>query len=99
MTLPSRPTLVRAVRRYVVQEELSSCAGPSYGNAGHCGCTFNPQWKIRLRSWDRFQIPLPFSRCEMIFEKPLLVPREASESDREAFRLQLEQALKYISRE
>jgi len=56
-------------------------------------------WKISLKSWDRFQIPLPFSRCEMFYEKPIRVPREASESDRETLRLQLEQALKSISKD
>jgi len=56
-------------------------------------------WKIQLRSWDRFQIPLPFSRCEMFFEKPICVPRDASESDRETLRRQLEQALKSISKD
>src|ERR1700677_387464 len=29
--------------------------------------SFNFGWKIRTKSWDRFQIPLPFSRCEIIF--------------------------------
>jgi len=59
--------------------------------------SFNPQWKISLKSWDRFQIPLPFSRCEMIFEKPFYVPREASETEREMFRQQLDQALNGIT--
>jgi lysophospholipid acyltransferase (LPLAT)-like uncharacterized protein len=54
-------------------------------------------WKIKLRSWDRFQIPLPFSRCEMFYEKPILVPREASEAEREKFRRHLEEKLKSIS--
>jgi lysophospholipid acyltransferase (LPLAT)-like uncharacterized protein len=56
-------------------------------------------WKIRLKSWDRFQIPLPFSRCEMIYEKPIHVPREASDAEREALRLKLEQVLKQISKD
>jgi len=55
--------------------------------------------KIRAKSWDRFQIPLPFSRCEMNFGKPIRVPREASDAEREALRKQLEQALKEISRD
>lgn len=59
--------------------------------------TFNLGWKISLKSWDRFQVPLPFSRCEMIFEKPMRVPREISEQDREKLRLQLEETLKKIS--
>jgi lysophospholipid acyltransferase (LPLAT)-like uncharacterized protein len=54
-------------------------------------------WKLRPRTWDRFQIPLPFSRCEMILEKALYVPREASDAERDALRQQLEQTLKSIS--
>jgi lysophospholipid acyltransferase (LPLAT)-like uncharacterized protein len=61
--------------------------------------TFNLDWKISVKSWDRFQVPLPFSRCEMIFEKPFRVPRETSEKDREAFRLQLEETLQRISKD
>jgi lysophospholipid acyltransferase (LPLAT)-like uncharacterized protein len=57
----------------------------------------NVGWKISVKSWDRFQIPLPFSRCELVFEKPLLIPREASEADREQYRLQLEQAMNNIT--
>jgi lysophospholipid acyltransferase (LPLAT)-like uncharacterized protein len=39
-------------------------------------------WKIQLKSWDRFQIPLPFSRCEMTFGQPIRVPRTATNADR-----------------
>jgi lysophospholipid acyltransferase (LPLAT)-like uncharacterized protein len=56
-------------------------------------------WKIRPKSWDRFQIPLPFSRCEMLFGKPVRVPRQASDSEREALRQQLESTLREISRD
>ena len=55
--------------------------------------------KIQVKSWDRFQIPLPFCRCEMIFEKPIYVPRESSEEEREKLRLQLEQTLQGISKD
>jgi hypothetical protein len=54
-------------------------------------------WKIRVKSWDQFQIPLPFSRCEMIFDKPINIPREASPEQRELFRKQLETQLREIS--
>jgi lysophospholipid acyltransferase (LPLAT)-like uncharacterized protein len=54
-------------------------------------------WKIELKSWDKFQIPLPFSRCEMIFEKPIRVARDASEAEREAARVELEKVLRSIS--
>lgn len=54
-------------------------------------------WKWRAKSWDRFQIPLPFSHCEMLVGKPVRVPREASDAEREALRQQLEQTLKDLS--
>ena len=28
--------------------------------------SYHLNWKIRLKSWDRFQVPLPFARCEVI---------------------------------
>jgi len=56
-------------------------------------------WKIQAGSWDRFQIPLPFSRCEVVLGRPTRVPREASDAEREALRQQLEQTLKEISRD
>lgn len=59
--------------------------------------SYSVTWKIRVKSWDRFQIPLPFSRCEMIYEKPIYVPREATDDEREQLRLQLEAKLKSIS--
>jgi lysophospholipid acyltransferase (LPLAT)-like uncharacterized protein len=57
------------------------------------------RWKIQVKSWDRFQIPLPFSRCEMLFGQTVRVPREATDVEREALRQQLERTLKGISRD
>lgn len=54
-------------------------------------------WKVSLRSWDAFQIPLPFSRCDIHFAEPLRVPKEASDAEREALRLELERRLKAIT--
>jgi lysophospholipid acyltransferase (LPLAT)-like uncharacterized protein len=61
--------------------------------------TYNLGWKIRLRSWDRFLVPLPFSRCEMIYDKPIYVPREITPEERAVLRTQVEKALKEISEE
>jgi lysophospholipid acyltransferase (LPLAT)-like uncharacterized protein len=61
--------------------------------------SYHLNWKICLKSWDRFQIPLPFSRCEMFFEKPIRVSREATPEERETARRQIENALKSISGE
>jgi lysophospholipid acyltransferase (LPLAT)-like uncharacterized protein len=56
-------------------------------------------WKIQLKSWDRFQIPLPFSRCEIAIGRVLPVPREATDAEREQLRQQLETELRAISRD
>jgi lysophospholipid acyltransferase (LPLAT)-like uncharacterized protein len=50
-------------------------------------------WKIALKSWDRFQIPLPFSRCHLVLSKPISVPPEASEEELEAIGQQLAEVL------
>ena len=59
--------------------------------------SFHLHWKIRAKSWDRFQIPLPFSRCKMLLGQPVRVPRQASELEREELRRQLEATLKEMS--
>jgi len=56
-------------------------------------------WKIRLRSWDRFQIPFPFARCELTAGKPMRVPRDATELERETLRQQLEAQLHAITKD
>ncbi|HXS68290.1 MAG TPA: lysophospholipid acyltransferase family protein [Candidatus Polarisedimenticolia bacterium] len=60
---------------------------------------FYARRKIRLKSWDRFQIPLPFSRCELTLGKPVYVPRSATDAEREAIRNHLEQVMKTVSRD
>jgi lysophospholipid acyltransferase (LPLAT)-like uncharacterized protein len=53
--------------------------------------------KVSANSWDRFQIPLPFARCQVRFGPALCVPRGASRSEREALREQLENYLLAIA--
>ncbi len=60
---------------------------------------YNLDWKIRVKSWDRFLIPLPFSRCEMNFGQPIRVPREATDAEREVLRQRLEASLRAMSRD
>lgn len=50
-------------------------------------------WKVRPRSWDRFQIPLPFSRCRVKTGTIVRVAREVSDEERNAHREQLERTL------
>ena len=61
--------------------------------------SYRLNWKVRVKSWDRFQVPLPFARCEINTGRLMRVPREASEADRETLRQQLEQTLRSITRD
>ena len=61
--------------------------------------TFNLNWKISVKSWDRFQIPLPFARCEVCVGKIIRVPADASDAMREELRRQLEADLRAITRD
>jgi hypothetical protein len=56
-------------------------------------------WKKVLRSWDGFQIPLPFSRCEVTFGAPLEVPRELTPDQVAALRAELESRLRSITQD
>lgn len=56
-------------------------------------------WKITLRSWDRFQIPLPFSRCDIAIGKAFHVPRDLAPEAREAIRQEFEAELLAITKD
>jgi lysophospholipid acyltransferase (LPLAT)-like uncharacterized protein len=61
--------------------------------------SYHLNWKIQSKSWDRFQIPLPFARCEIAVGRTLRVPREADDAEREKLRQQLEAELRAITRD
>jgi hypothetical protein len=61
--------------------------------------TYHLNWKIRAKSWDRFQIPLPFARCEITIGRVLRVPRETDAAGREELRKKLEVELRAITRD
>ncbi len=83
--------------RYVVQEGVISLAQltgqPIVPVAYHLSRKFCP------KSWDRFQVPLPFGRCEVSFGDPIRVPHNASDAERETLRQKLEQAMQAITRD
>lgn len=47
----------------------------------------------RLRSWDRFMIPKPFTRVRVRYGTPIDVPRDADAEEQERIRLELETVL------
>jgi lysophospholipid acyltransferase (LPLAT)-like uncharacterized protein len=61
--------------------------------------TYNVGWKFSLNSWDKFQIPLPFSRCEVTIGKVFYIPKELTDADREKFRREIEAELNTITRD
>jgi lysophospholipid acyltransferase (LPLAT)-like uncharacterized protein len=81
--------------RYVVQEGVIALA--QLTGLPIIPVTCNTRRKLCLKSWDRFQIPLPFSKCEVILNEPILVPRQAGEAEREERRSQLETCLRQSS--
>ena len=83
--------------RYTVQEgamAMAQMTGLPVVPAG-----YHLKWKIELKSWDRFQIPLPFSICEITAGKVFNVPRDISDSAREELRQQLETELRAVSQD
>jgi lysophospholipid acyltransferase (LPLAT)-like uncharacterized protein len=56
-------------------------------------------WKIRLKSWDQLQVPLPFTRCDLKYGEPIWIPREASDEEFEKLRLKLEESMRALTRD
>lgn len=53
--------------------------------------------KVTLKSWDRFQIPLPFSTCIFNFADPVPVPRDFRDEERENVRAKVESELRQLT--
>jgi hypothetical protein len=81
--------------RYVVQDGVIALAQltgrPIIPASQHLS------WKIRLKSWDRFQVPLPFGKAVMKFGEPLVVPRGIQDTERERLRQELEERIKNLT--
>ena len=48
------------------------------------------RWKVEFRSWDRFLLPLPFSRVVVAYDDPVVVPSNADAELLEQKRQELE---------
>ncbi|MHB1456721.1 MAG: lysophospholipid acyltransferase family protein [Armatimonadota bacterium] len=64
----------------------------------HAGCPIIPVGvglsKRKLaKSWDRYALPYPFGRCEMVFGEPILPPKDDSEEQNSAVKEKLKVAL------
>ena len=83
--------------RYIVQDGAMSLA--QITGLPVVPVSYFLKWKIRLKSWDGFQIPLPFSICEVTAGKIFHVPRDIPDVAREELRKQLEAELRAISQD
>jgi lysophospholipid acyltransferase (LPLAT)-like uncharacterized protein len=83
--------------RYVVQEGVMSLAQVT--GLQIVPFSYSAKWKIQAKSWDRFQIPLPFSRCDMVIGKAIRVPREANDAERETLRQELERTMQEMAKD
>ncbi len=54
-----------------------------------------PRWEAS--SWDRFQVPFPFSRVSVIFDEPFRVPARGTEEELEACRIRLEERMGHVT--
>lgn len=55
--------------------------------------------KTRLRSWDRFEVPHPFSRVMFVYGEPIKIPSISREDEIESWRLKVETAMCRMSDE
>jgi lysophospholipid acyltransferase (LPLAT)-like uncharacterized protein len=61
--------------------------------------SYHLNWKIRVKSWDQFQIPLPFARCDVQVGKVFHIPRQLSDDERETFRREVEAEMRAITKD
>src|SRR5579875_2793500 len=76
-------------------------AGSSTDGAGAAvlPVSYATRWRRILGSWDRFHLPLPFSRGVMIYGEPVEVANDSDEAAAEACRALVEQRLNAITAE
>lgn len=60
---------------------------------------YHLSWKKCLQSWDHFQVPLPFTRCEAALGPAVIVPRNASDEERETCRIRLQETMVKMTRD
>lgn len=78
--------------RYVLQPGAIKLAEAGGAPVIPIHVEFSSAWK--LKSWDRFHVPKPFSRVRVIFDEALAVPPGLSESGFEAWRSRIEDILR-----
>lgn len=83
--------------RHIVQVGVIEAA--RLGRAPIVPVVFAASRARRLRSWDAFQIPMPFSRGVFLYGEPLRIPEHADRDVVEASRRELQASLEDLTRQ
>ena len=62
-------------------------------------CSFSCRWRVVLKTWDRFVLPLPFTRGVIIWGEPIYVARDADAAKIAEARLSIEAALTSVTQQ
>jgi len=81
--------------RYVVQDGVVAAA--QLTGLPVIPTSFSLGWKRELKSWDRFQLPLPGSRVDVRLANPVHVPRDADDAERTRCRQLIEDQLRAVT--
>jgi lysophospholipid acyltransferase (LPLAT)-like uncharacterized protein len=79
--------------------QMGAIEAARLGRAPIVPVAFAASEKITLRSWDAFQIPLPFARAVIVYGGPIEVPFDARRQDMEMKRKALQDALDSLTAE
>ncbi len=85
--------------RYAMAEGVAALA--SLTGRAILPVSYGLKRKITLNSWDGFQIPIPFTRCDVVLGRVFQAPASslADDAEREKFRQSLEAELRSITRD
>lgn len=81
----------------VVQEGIMLMAKKSGAAVVPVGVS--ARWRWLAPTWDRYLVPLPFTRAIMIFGEPMRVPADAGPEEVEALRLALQAEIHRLEKE
>ena len=56
-------------------------------------------WKWSLKSWDRFQVPLPFARGTVNIGEPVSIPRELTDEQRQSLKRTLLERMQALTQD
>ncbi|MDB6056258.1 MAG: hypothetical protein JWO95_102 [Verrucomicrobiales bacterium] len=76
---------------YKIQEGIMSLAQLTGRPIVPLGINGHPHFKAR--SWDKFQLPVPFANCRVLYGEPIFVPRDADDVERKRIRAELERVM------